>query len=378
MLTFWITAIALTAAGCMAVLVPVGRSRSKSGKGKDFDIEVYRDQLAEIDADAARGLIGDSEAAEARAEIGRRILKANTADENTGARSALTGKWLATAAIALIPLLSWGIYSLTGSPNLPGQPLQARLEKNPAESTIEELIARAERHLSQNPDDGRGWDVIAPIYLRVGRYQDAVQAYANAIRIGGSDARRQSGLGEAVTAANDGAVTPEAAVAFDAALLLEPGNEKARFFKAMASAQKGRGQEALVAWQALIDDASQQSPWRQASVNAIETLRAQMAGSATSEKPGPDAEDIAAAEQMSVQERGEMIETMVAGLAARLEENPLDAEGWQRLVRSYVVLGKTDEAKAALRKGRKALEGESGAAQALVEFAATLGITETD
>lgn len=378
MLTFWIIAIALTAIGCMAVLLPFARSKPADVEGTAFDIEVYRDQLDEIDADSARGLIAPAEAAEARAEIGRRILK--THDQTGGGKrqSAIAGKWLATAALVLIPLASWGVYSVTGSPHLPGQPLQARLDKNPAESTIEELIARAESHLANNPEDGRGWDVIAPIYVRVKRYEDAVNAYQHALRLGGNDARRQSGLGEALTASAGGVVGPEARRAFEAARSLEPGNAKARFFLAMANAQAGNVTDAVAGWQSLVGDVSPQSPWRLASLNAIKAIENQTEDVEKSRQSGPDAEDIAAAEQMSAEDRSAMIESMVAGLAARLQENPLDREGWQRLVRSYVVLGKADEARATLQKGREALAGSPGAAELLVEFAAGLGIVETD
>lgn len=378
MLTFWIIAISLTVVACLAILLPVLRSRPQSDSSTSYDIEVYRDQLSEVDADETRGLIGAREAAEARAEIGRRILRTNEEADPVAAMRGTTTRWLALIAVASIPLLSWGTYAFVGSPDLPGQPLQARLDKDPAENTIEELIVRAETHLAQNPEDARGWDVIAPIYVRVRRYQDAVNAYRNAIRIGGNDARRLSGLGEALSAANRGAITPAARRAFLSALELEPRNSKALFFTAMADAQAGRINEAVSRWQALADNASEQSPWRNAALNAIEATKARADAGDTARQPGPDAEDLAAAENMTAEDRGAMIESMVASLAAKLEENPLDREGWQRLVRSYLVLGKQDEAKAALERGKAALGGTPAAVDALTEFAAGLGLVETE
>lgn len=380
MLTFWIIAVALTLIACLAVLLPVVSRQHEAAADASFDIEVYRDQLAEIEADETRGLIGGDEAAEARAEIGRRILKTSEQD-GTEKRSAATqtARWLALAAVAAVPLLSWGIYSVTGSPGLPGQPLQARLEKNPAENTIEELIARAEGHLAANPGDGRGWDVIAPIYVRVQRYGDAVIAYRNAIRIIGSDARRQAGLGEALAAQNGGAIGADAREAFEKALAHEPDDSKAKFFLAVADAQAGKLDEAIAAWQALIGDAPENSPWRVAASRALETA---MENRKTAIEPpserGPDAGDIAAAQEMPAEDRAAMIDTMVAGLAARLEENPLDREGWQKLIRSYVVLGRLGEARSALARGRDALQEVPGGADALEAFAAGLGVMETD
>lgn len=378
MLTFWATAILLTAVSCLAVLLPLIRSKTEAGSSTSYDIEVYRDQLSEVDSDETRGLIGAREAAEARAEIGRRILRSNDEADPVVAGQGTATKWLALIAVACIPLVSWGTYTAIGSPDLPGQPLQARLEKNPSENTIEELIVRAESHLAQNPADARGWDVIAPIYVRVQRYQDAINAYRNAIRLGGSDARRQSGLGEALSAANQGVITSAARQAFLAALELEPRNSKALFFTAMADAQSGRAGEAIARWQTLADDAPDQSPWRNAALNAIAAVQARADAGDPAEQPGPDAEDLAAAENMSAEDRGAMIESMVASLAAKLEENPLDREGWQRLVRSYLVLGKQSEAQVALERGKEALGNIPGASDALAEFAAGLGLVETE
>ncbi len=378
MLVFWVSAIILTIAACLAVLYPFLRPRQPESAGEAYDIEVYRDQLTEIDADASRGLIEASEAAEARAEIGRRILKVHSPGETGRTRLETVGKWLVTASVVLVPLLSWGIYSVTGSPNLPGQPLQARLEKNPAESSISELVAQAEGHLAQNPEDGRGWDAIAPIYVRVRRYDDAVGAYQNAIRINGANARRQAGLGEALTATGRGLVSDEARTAFHQALLLQPGNPKARFFLAMATAQAGSPKKAISDWESLAADVSPESPWKFAALSAIRGVRENLKQTETAEDRGPDADDIAKAQEMSADDRGAMIESMVAGLAARLEENPKDREGWQKLIRSYVVLGKQQDARAAYQRGLKVFEDDPEAVAELNGFANGLGLLKVD
>ncbi|TGV94001.1 c-type cytochrome biogenesis protein CcmI, partial [Mesorhizobium sp. M2D.F.Ca.ET.145.01.1.1] len=124
----------------------------------DHDLEVYRDQLAELDRDAARGLIRPAEAAEARAEIARRILRLGNADitgKTSGRAASVTARLVATVAVLAVPLVSWGFYSQIGSPDLPSQPLSERLAKNPADSSVDELVARAEAHLAANPSDGR-------------------------------------------------------------------------------------------------------------------------------------------------------------------------------------------------------------------------------
>lgn len=378
MLTFWIIAVILCAVACLAVLLPFARKRTDEHGADAFDIEVYRDQMVEVDSDESRGIIGGGEAAEARAEIGRRILQTGRFSRNRPGKFETAGKWLATIAVLSIPVVSLGIYAVIGSPDIPARPLHARLDGNPAENTIEELIARAEKNLVENPRDGRGWDVIAPIYVRVRRYRDAERAYRNAIRIGGSSAERQSGLGEAILAIGGGLMTPEARDAFEAAVAHEPRNLKARFFLAMAMAQQGKAQEAVAGWREVAAEAPELSPWGRAALNAIAALQAGSRQTAGPRRPGPDAEDLEAASRMSPEDRAAMIETMVAGLALKLEENPLDREGWRKLIRSYVVMNRPDEARAALGRGMEALKEVPGASHALAGFAAGLGVERTN
>ena len=215
---FWITAALLTLVACLAVLLPLARRKAAETDGSGFDLAVYQDQLAELDRDLARGAIDGAEAAEARAEIGRRILKLSgqQTKESEGAGSR-AGRIIATLAVLAVPVASWGIYAAIGSPHLPAQPLQARLDRNPAENTVFELVARAERHLDANPEDGRGWDVLAPIYYRMGRYADASVAYRNAINLLGANAVREAGLGEALAAAAGGIIVADAQAALERA-----------------------------------------------------------------------------------------------------------------------------------------------------------------
>ena len=355
-MAFWIIAALLTLAACLAVLLPAVRGRHATAADTDFDLEVYQDQLAELDRDAARGAIDATEAKEARAEIGRRILK--LASEKGGAsRATRAGRLVTTFAVLAVPVASWGIYAATGSPHLPSQPLQARLDRNPAENTVEELIARAEAHLSANPEDGRGWDVIAPIYHRIGRYPDAATAWRNAIRLQGSTAEREVALGEAVASAAGGLITAEAQEAFERALALEPTHPRARFLLAAALAQEGRREEAAEAWRAMLPDLAPDSPWRGAIAQALGEMEAQDGG------------------LISDKEQAGMIDNMVAGLDQRLRENPQDPEGWQRLVHSYVVLGRLDEAGDALARGLEALGRDSEAGGGLLAFAAERGVS---
>ena len=377
---FWIIEAVLTLAASLAVLLPLAARPKSDLDSAAHDREVYRDQLSELERDVARGLIHPSQADQARAEIARRILRLETSGEagKVEARKAsMTSRLVATAAVLFVPIVSWGVYGQIGSPELPSQPLSQRLAKNPADSSIDELVARAEAHLAANPSDGRGWDVVAPIYLRMQRFSDSATAYRNAIRLDGNSAARQAGLGEAIANAAGGIVSTDAQAAFEAALKLDPSDAKANFYLAMGLAQEGRNEEAVNRWQAMLADLPEVSPWR-ASVEQMLAKAGSRVSVPSGTANGPSKDQIDAASSMSAEERTAMIETMVTSLDEKLRQNPRDAEGWTRLIRSYLVLGKPDEARAALGRGVGAFGAGSDEAKKLAAFAQALGLAATE
>jgi len=375
---FWIIAALLTAGASLAVLLPLSRGGGRMAGAAEHEIEVYRDQLAELDRDMARGLIAPQEAEEARAEIGRRVLKLKGEQGAGKAASApFLSRGLGAICVLAVPLVSWGLYTQTGSPDLPGQPIASRAQPAPEDEAIDTLVARAEAHLAANPDDARGWEVLAPVYMRLGRFDESVAAYRKLIALEGANADRQAALGEALVNGAEGDVTEAAQAAFKAAVALDPKNAKARFYLASAQAQGGDLAGARAALTALLDEGGPQAPWHAAVSGAIAEIDARQTGAApttASGAPGPSADDMAAAQEMSAADRTAMIEGMVAGLDQKLRDNPNDAEGWMRLVRSYMVLGRADEARGALERGLKALDAGSEDGRRLAALATELGI----
>jgi cytochrome c-type biogenesis protein CcmH len=373
---FWVFAALLTFAAALAVMRPFLRASGAAAAGVEHDLAVYRDQLAELELEVRRGLISEADAAEARAEIGRRILrltqaKADESGEGGGRRLAAG---IAVAAVLAVPVVSWGVYGMLGSPAMPALPLQARLEQDPGEASIGELIGRAEAYLAEHPEDVRGWQTLAPIYSRLGRYGDAAGAYRRIIALAGATADVEAALGEAMVGQSGGIITADAEAAFDRALALDGANPRARFFLGMARAQEGRQEEARALWREMAESLPEDSPWRGVARQALAGLDEEEDAAS----PGPLQEDMAGADDMTPQERQDMIEGMVASLDARLREEPADPEGWQRLLRSYVVLGRQADAADALERGLAALGPESVEAQTLAEFAGTLGITRNE
>lgn len=375
---FWIVAALLTLGASLVVLVPLAGRSSRAASSSSHEVEVYKDQLAELDRDAERGLIGASEAAEARAEIGRRILRiaGNEKAEQGPARMPLLARIVGVAAVLVVPLVSWGFYAGLGSPDVPGQPLSARFSEDPANDSMEQLLARAEAHLIANPNDARGWTVIAPVYMRLTRYDDAARAYRTIINLDGATAQLQASLGEALVYAGGGMVTQAASEAFKASIALDPKDARARYYLATASAQQGDFASAATGFETLLADLPADATARPTVQASLEEARRMAAGPTAAPAPGPGQAEMDAAAEMSPEDRSAMIGTMVARLDEKLRANPNDREGWQRLVRSYLVLGDGQKARDALERGVKALEtaGVADQAKQLADFATTLGL----
>ncbi|POO56226.1 c-type cytochrome biogenesis protein CcmI [Agrobacterium rosae] len=372
---FWILIALLTAAVAIVLTYPLMRSSGVADTAREGEVAVYRDQLAELQRERESGLIGETEAEYARAEIGRRLLAA--ASGKTGEVSAISPRKhnaLASIVTVLLPLTGLCLYLFMGSPGMPDMPLQARLEKPGNDMNL--MIAKAERHLAQNPDDGAGWDVLAPIYFKTMRLGDAEMAYRNAIRLQGENPERLTGLAETLIATNDGVVIDDARSALEDAEKMSPGNPRVRFYLALSLEQAGKTDEARNAFAALLKDSPEGAPW-------IPLLQAHLqntggADIAAAPKPqapgGPSAEDVAAASNMSPEDRQAMVAGMVESLDARLRENPDNFEGWMRLVRSYAMLKNDEKARQALADGLKAFPPAGEQGKQLLALAQQLGV----
>jgi cytochrome c-type biogenesis protein CcmH len=349
----WVIFALMTAAAIFAVVWPLGRAPRASGGGTD--VAVYRDQLREIDSDRANGLIGEAEAEAARVEISRRLLAAAgppTLPGTTGEAGPRTQprRLAAIAVLVVLTLGPLGLYIALGSPNLPGEPAFARIKTPQGRESIASLIGQVETHLAANPDDGAGWEVIAPVYTRLGRFDDAVKARQKALALNGETATRDADLGEAETAAANGVVTAEAKAAFDRAVARDPKEPKARYFLGLAAEQDGRNGDAATIWRSLLAEAPPGAPWSGFVTQAL----ARVSGTAVATAE-PSTAEVSAAADMSDDARREMIRGMVARLADRLHGNGADIEGWLRLVRAYVVLGDRAKAKDTAVEAKRAL-----------------------
>lgn len=376
-MALWFVFALMTAAAIFAVLWPL--SRRDSGPGGS-DIAVYRDQLEEIARDRAAGLIGEAEAEAAKVEVSRRLLAAADAADAETSAGRPSPVWrrrsTAMAGLVLLPAGAVALYLMLGSPQMPGEPLAARKQATSENRPIESLITQVEDHIARNPDDGRGWEVLAPVYSRLGRFTDAVRAWRNAIRLNGSSAAREADLGEALVAAANGVVTIEAKAAFDRALAIDPGDAKSRFYVGMAAEQDGHRDAAVAIWRDLLAKAPPGARWVEVVRQAVTRAASASAtpGAPGPNLPGPSAEDVAAAAQMKPDEQNQMIASMVARLADRLKQDGSDVEGWLRLVRAYTVLGERGKAQAAAADARRALTAEPDKLRRIDDLVKELGL----
>jgi cytochrome c-type biogenesis protein CcmH len=366
----------MTAAAIFAVVWPLGRKPGKLVGGSD--LIVYKDQLHEIDRDRAAGLIGEAEAETARLEVSRRLLAAADTQPpsapSTFSRPMLRRR--RAAAIAALIILPFGpptLYIAFGSPNVPWEPAFARVDTSQGRESVDSLVSKVEAHLANNPNDGSGWQVIAPVYMRLGRFDDAVAARKKSLALNGDSAMRQADLGEAMTAAADGVVTADAKAAFERAIANDPHEAKARYFLGLAAEQDGHSGQATTIWRSLLADAPAGAPWIKFVSEALSRAGGGQS-SISGPSPGPSAEDVAAAADMSDDARRDMIRGMVARLAGRLHDNGADIEAWLRLVRAYVVLGDRDKAKDAAADAKRALSDHPDEIKRIDELVKGLGL----
>lgn len=356
-LTLWIVLGAMTVVALSLVLLPLVRPSAKAPPRSAYELEIYRDQVVEIEREVARGLLSADQAEAARVEIGRRALAAAEGARTTAqAPTTPRLRWRSAVAGVLACGLAAGLYVAVGSPHL----------ADPAASApdMAGLVARLQARMEQNPDDPRGWALLGQSLVGLRRFTEAAEAYGRAVALVPDDADLLSRYGEALTFAANGVVTPKAQGAFGAAIEINPDGPRARYYLGVADYQAGRTRQALDRWRALEADSPPDAPWLTLLRPRMETLAKQLGEDPpepSAAPRGPTAEDVRNAQSMSQEDRLAMIRSMVDGLAARLESEPDDFDGWMRLGRSYAVLDEHAKSRDAYARAA-ALRPDSAAA----------------
>ncbi|WP_132552721.1 c-type cytochrome biogenesis protein CcmI [Rhizobium azibense] len=367
---FWILVAVMTAAVAACLLYPLLRGAKAADDDRAGEAAVYHDQLRELDRDLAFGLISSDEADYARAEIGRRLIAVSAAEPKAERKPVRPHRFSEAFVLVMLPVLGLCLYITLGRPDLPSRPLADRLADPGNDMAM--LIVKAERHLAEDPEDGRGWDVLAPIYYNAARLAEAEKAYRNAIRLLGASPIRLDGLAETLMAGANGVVTEEARKVLEQSLSLEPDNPRARFYVALGLEQAGQTGQAKAAFEALVKGSPADAPW----LPLVNEHIAKNGGApvVADGKGDPTEEDIAAAQDMSSSQQQQMIRAMVESLDAKLAADPNNFEGWMRLVRSYAVLNDKDRAASALKRALATFPADGQEGRQLMALARELAI----
>lgn len=365
------------------VVVPLLRGRDRSARRADYDLQVYRDQLGEIDRDVERGLLTETQASAARVEIQRRMLTIDAEERrSTKTPGAAPGHGprvvLAVGMAVLVPVAALGVYGSIGAPGLPDSPYaareQERLGMTAAEvARLREVVTALENQVADTPDNQPAWLLLAENYATLQKWPQAVGAYNRAVRLGGVSGDTWAALGEAHFFANDGQVVPAAQAAFRNTLRANRTEPRARYYLGLGYLQDDQPRKALAVWRQLSATSPPDAPWMSmlrnrmaaageqhgiapvtvAAMHPLDLYDAEQRGEdvGLEASPGEDAAAQAASNAdaarsgggLSAEEQA-MVEGMVATLAQRLEETPDDFEGWVRLGRSYAVMGRFAQA----------------------------------
>lgn len=359
----WIAFAVLALVAILTMLLPL-LSRMQPSSDRDAgSVSILADQLREVDTDAARGLISAEEARAAQTEIKRRLLAVS---RTTGAastpRAGHDGRVVLWIAALAVPLAAGVLYARLGAPDVPAVTFASRQGERDEQAQIAELTGQLLDRLQNDPAGGptEGWLLLGQTYLRAGRYDDAVAAFANVVDRPDATSSVLSQYAEALVARDDGIVTPEARTFLRRARKMDPSNPAASYYEAVAMDQTGDSNAAYDLLVARLDAATGPAPWMEVFVAQANRIGAEIgrppismasfAPVVAGNAPGPTADDVASAAEMSEEDRAAFIRSMVARLADRLAQSPDDLDGWMRLANAYGVLGEVENAQDAYRK----------------------------
>ncbi len=259
MTIFWSIAALMVMVALLFVLPPLMRNRSIAAVSRDdLNTNVIREQLAELDADLATGKLDRAQYDAARSDVERELLyDLDSADNGPLDKPERSGRWLTLLIIPAIPLCAVLLYQLMGSAALIDRIQQAKISRSqPAQQqpsqrlgSIEDMVARLAARLEEQPDDLKGWVMLARSYAIMKRYSEAEAAYANALRLGGENADLLTDYTDTMVMADGGVFNDESAALLMRALELEPDNLKALWLAGHWKNQAGDYEPALDYWQ---------------------------------------------------------------------------------------------------------------------------------
>jgi len=394
MTTFWIFAAGLTLLALVAMLWPLLRPKRQTAMRSSYDVQVYKDQLKEVEADLARGTLSESEAKASRTEVSRRLLVA--ADAEALESTSSDAPKMATRVLATIITLSvlvggFGFYQQLGVPGMPDAPLKDRASSRPSQEVAEkaaaqdgvdfpnivqidpkhlELVQQLQEVLKDRPDDLRGYRMLADNLSQLNMYAEARVALETVMRILGDDATAMdyAAQAEIMIVATNWYVSPSAEEALARAFQLDSTNPLARYYAGVLMIQRQDYGQTYSLWNGLLQEGPADAPWIAVIEGQIDAIAAE-AGITRSPLAGPTADQVNAAGDMTEEERNDLIGSMVAQLSERLANDGGPIEEWVRLIRAYGVLGETAKASSIWNEAQEVFADNSADMSALLAAA---------
>lgn len=329
-----------------AFIVPVLQRGRVAVTRVESALAMLNDQLGEIEKDISRGLISVDDGKAATIEVKRRII-ALAGDDAVPTELQQTGGFVVAGAGGFVTVAAAAIYFAIGSPNVQSISFvqQAELRASVSEQTALTDKLRARLEAEEGGGATEGWLLLADAYMSMEQFTDAADAYSRVLERDDATVVEFTRFAEALVLGDNGQVTPLAERALDRALQMSPNDPAALYYKSFALDQAGRTDAAFAILVARLDASDGLYPWMESFVaqanfygNALERPVISLADYAPMLR-GPDAEDIANAADLSVEDREAFIGSMVQQLAQRLEQEPDDLDGWLQLARAYTVIG---------------------------------------
>jgi cytochrome c-type biogenesis protein CcmH len=376
----------------VAISFPLIRRYESPERTAARGLEVYKDQLKEVQNDLAAGTIATADAEQAKTEIQRRLI---VASRNTEVTRPLSPAWraLALASTAGFVILgSVNLYTSLGTPLLPTAPVQVQVQQQlpqqvatPSDATqpqaaappatapgpgqVNDMIQKLAMRLQSNPNDAEGWRMLGWSYFNIQNYQQSAIAYGKALALDPNNSEFKSAHAEALVQSTEGMVTPEAQKLIAEVLAKDPKDQRARFYDALAREQAGDTSGALDRWIALLADAPLDAGWREDVRLRVEKLgkdSGRDVSAAIAQTSGSNA-----SQPLAATEKDAMVEGMIAKLAQKLSDNPKDRDGWAMMIRSLTVKGDKAGAEKALQDALEIFKDDPATMEGLKNIATT-------
>jgi cytochrome c-type biogenesis protein CcmH len=383
-MALWIILTVMCSLAVMLVTVPLVRRYENYRDTASAGTSIFTDQLREIERDRSLGVIGEKEADLAKIEIERRLI---AAAKNVIEPRPISPAWRTVAlvsAVGFVVLGSVNIYALRGSPDKIGPPAETAAQEPapeapaagaPTTAEVDAMIGKLAKRLEQSPGDAEGWRMLGWSYFNTQRYEESAAAYGKAMAIDPANLDYKAGHAEALVQAAQGMVTPRAQELFAEVLKADPKELRARFYTALAREQAGDFSAALDGWLSLLAEAPADAGWVPDVKDRIAGLAKKTGrdvSAALASAPTPQAP---AAGGLASSERQATVEGMIAKLAARLDANPRDRDGWVMMIRSLKVKGDPEGAAAALKQATEIFADDPATNAEITELARSLGVT---